>query len=58
MNGGCGERTPNLNPQVKDTKMKSKTFKVGRSASTGRFTTVKVATQRKSTHVVETIKKK
>jgi hypothetical protein len=39
---------PNLNPQVKDTKMKSKTFKVGRSASTGRFTTVKVATQRKS----------
>jgi len=49
---------PTLNPQVKDTEMKSKTFKVGRSASTGRFTTVKVATQRKSTHVVETMKKK
>ncbi len=37
--------------------MKSKAFKVGRSAKTGRFTTVKKAMQRKSTHVVETIKK-
>jgi hypothetical protein len=43
---------------MKDRKMKSKTFKIGRNASTGRFTTVKVATQRKSTHVVETVKKK
>ncbi|MDR0809232.1 MAG: hypothetical protein LBE86_08940 [Gemmobacter sp.] len=49
---------PTLNAQVKDRKMKSKSFKIGRSASTGRFTTVKVAAQRKSTHVVETIKKK
>lgn len=46
------------NAQVKDRKMKSKSFKIGRSAKTGRFTTVKKATQRKSTHVVETIKKK
>jgi hypothetical protein len=37
--------------------MAQKTFKVGRSAKTGRFTTVKRATERKSTHVVETIKK-
>ncbi len=50
--------SPILNAKVKVQKMKSKTFKIGRSASTGRFTTVKVATQRKSTHVVETIKKK
>lgn len=49
---------PILNAKVKVQKMKSKTFKIGRSASTGRFTTVKVARQRKSTHVVETIKKK
>jgi hypothetical protein len=56
--GGAVSAPPTLNPQVKDTEMKSKTFKVGRSASTGRFTTVKVATQRKSTHVVETMKKK
>jgi hypothetical protein len=33
------------------------TFKIGRNAGTGRFTPVKVATQKKSTHVVETIKK-
>ena len=38
--------------------MKSKTFKIGRSAKTGKFTTVRKATQRKSTHVVETMKKK
>lgn len=36
--------------------MKSKTIKVGRSAKTGRFTTVKKAKRLKSTHVVETIK--
>jgi hypothetical protein len=30
--------------------------KIGRSAKSGRFTTVKTAQQRKSTHVVETIK--
>jgi len=33
------------------------TRKIGRSAKTGRFTTVKKAQQHKSTHVVETIKK-
>lgn len=37
--------------------MTKSTFKVGRSARTGRFTTVRTATKRKSTHVVETIKK-
>ena len=37
--------------------MKTMTMKIGRSAKTGRFTTVKKATQQKSTHVVETIKK-
>lgn len=49
---------PILNALMKAELMKSKSFKVGRSAKTGRFTTVKQATQRKSTHVVETIKKK
>lgn len=38
--------------------MAKKTFKVGRSAKTGRFTTVKKAQTKKSTHVVETIKRK
>lgn len=37
--------------------MAKRTFKVGRSAVTGRFTTVKRAQQRKNTHVVETMKK-
>lgn len=55
---GAVSAPPTLNAQVKDRKMKSKSFKVGRSAKTGRFTTVKKATQRKSTHVVETVKKK
>ena len=32
--------------------------KIGRSAKTGRFTTVKKARRYKNTHVVETIKKK
>lgn len=32
------------------------TFKIGRSAKTGRFTTVKKAQQYENTHVVETIK--
>lgn len=36
----------------------SKTTKIGRSAKTGRFTTVKKSTTYKNTHVVETIKKK
>jgi len=49
---------PTLNALEKVQDMKPKTFKIGRSAKTGRFTTVKKATQRKSTHVVETIKKK
>jgi hypothetical protein len=35
----------------------SKTTKIGRSAVSGRFTTVKTATNKPSTHVVETIKK-
>jgi len=34
------------------------TFKVGRSAKSGRFITVKAARQRKNTAVVETMKKK
>ena len=34
----------------------SKTIKIGRSAKTGRFVPVKTATQKPSTHVVETIK--
>ncbi len=38
--------------------MARKTFKIGRSAKTGRFTSVKRAQTKKSTHVVETIKKK
>ncbi|PJI91286.1 hypothetical protein BC777_0111 [Yoonia maricola] len=38
------------------TDMKTKSYKVGRSAKTGRFTTVKKAKRLKSTHVVETIK--
>lgn len=33
------------------------TRKIGRSAKTGQFTTVKKAQKYKSTHVVETIKK-
>jgi len=49
---------PALNALSKAEQMKSKSFKVGRSAKTGRFTTVKKATERKSTHVVETIKKR
>ena len=36
---------------------KAKTFKVGRSAITGRFTTVKKAETAKKTHVVERIKR-
>ena len=31
--------------------------RIGRNASSGRFTTVKTATSKPSTHVVETIKK-
>ena len=41
-----------------DINMAKKSFKVGRSARTGRFTTVKKAQTKKSTHVVETIKRK
>jgi hypothetical protein len=55
---GAVSAPPTLNALMKAEQMKSKSFKVGRSAKTGRFTTVKKATQRKSTHVVETIKKK
>lgn len=35
---------------------KMRTFKIGRSAITGRFKSVKVAQQQKNTSVVETIK--
>lgn len=35
-----------------------KTFKVGRSAKTGKFIPVKTAQKQKSTSTVETIKKK
>ncbi len=38
--------------------MARKTFKVGRSAKTGRFTTVRKAKTQKSTHIVETMKRK
>jgi hypothetical protein len=38
--------------------MAKKSTKIGRSAKTGRFTTVKKAQQKKSTHVVETIRRK
>lgn len=34
------------------------TYKVGRHAGTGRFTTIKEAKSRPNTHVVETIKRK
>lgn len=37
--------------------MAKKTTKIGRSAKTGRFTTVKTAQTKKSTHVVETIRR-
>lgn len=37
---------------------KSQTFKVGRDAKNGKFITVKEAERRKSTAVVETIRKK
>lgn len=33
-------------------------IKIGRSAVSGRFTTVKTATNKPNTHVVETIKRK
>lgn len=36
---------------------KTTTFQVGRSAKTGKFMTVKAAQNKKSTAVVETIKK-
>lgn len=36
---------------------KTKTFKVGRDAKTGKFIPVKVAKRRKKTAIVETIKK-
>ena len=35
----------------------SKSSKIGRNAGTGRFTPVKTAQSKPSTHVVETIKK-
>lgn len=36
----------------------AKTSKIGRNAGNGRFTTVKTATNKPSTHIVETIKRK
>lgn len=50
-----------LNPTNQGgTKMASskKTFKVGRDAKTGKFIPVKEAERRKSTAIVETVKKK
>ena len=41
-----------------EAQMARKSYKIGRSAKTGRFTTVKKAQTKKSTHVVETIKKR
>ena len=38
--------------------MAKRTYKIGRSAKSGRFTTVKTAQKKKATHVVETIKRK
>lgn len=38
--------------------MNKKTFKVGRSAKSGQFVSVKKAERYKSTHVVETMKKR
>lgn len=40
------------------TKKSTKTHKRGRDAKTGRFITVKEAQRRKSTAIVETVKKK
>ena len=37
--------------------MKKGTFKIGRNAGNGKFTTVKTAKSHPKTHVVETIKK-
>lgn len=37
---------------------KGSTTRIGRNAGSGRFTTVKTATNKPKTHVVETIKKK
>lgn len=37
--------------------MAKKTFKIGRNAETGRFTTVKKAQRCKKTHIVENVKK-
>lgn len=37
--------------------MSNNTSKIGRNAGSGRFTTVKTATSKPATHVVETIKK-
>lgn len=37
--------------------MSSKTYKIGQSAVTGRFTTVKTAESKPNTHIVRTIKK-
>jgi hypothetical protein len=35
----------------------AKTYKIGQSAVTGRFTTVKAAKSKPNTHIVRTIKK-
>jgi len=41
----------------KSSKLKTKTFPLGRSAETGRFTTVKKARDHPNTHVVERVPK-
>lgn len=38
--------------------MYRKTFKLGRSAKTGKFTNIKKAQKKKDTHIVESIPKK
>jgi hypothetical protein len=43
-------------PFLEQTSM-AKTIKIGRNAGNGQFTTVKVATNKPGTHVVETVKK-
>ena len=48
---------PTCQSLAMEIQMAKSTTKIGRSAKTGRFTTVKKAQQQKNTHVVETIKK-
>ncbi|MEP2707634.1 MAG: hypothetical protein ABJQ71_19755 [Roseibium sp.] len=51
-------RPPHPIVAMKGNNMAKSSYKIGRSAKTGQFTTVKKATAKKSTHVVETIKRR